>query len=92
MSPAKIDVFCPECKTKLAVPTSALGKQGKCPHCRNVFPLAMPAQRPGAPASPLSPLTPLSPAAYAAPALAPLAGPGLTPLSDAGLTPLPASN
>ena len=103
---AKIDVFCPQCRAKLAVPVAALGKSGKCPHCQNVFPLAMPAQRPAAaaasPLTPLSPatpslLTPLARAPHAAPAMAanvldPLDSPDLMPLSDAGLTPLPASN
>lgn len=90
----KVDVFCPQCKARLAVPIAAMGKSGKCPHCQNVFPLAMPAKRPAA-----SPLSPLTPAGYAAPAasyaasgLTPLDGPDLMPLSDAALTPLPASS
>jgi hypothetical protein len=103
----KVDVFCPQCKAKLAVPIAAMGKSGKCPHCQNVFPLAMPAPRAAAPAAPVSPLTPLTsvpstspltplspqaPAAYAAPSLAPLGVSDLMPLSDAGLSPLPASS
>ncbi|HUE69776.1 MAG TPA: hypothetical protein VMP01_02710 [Pirellulaceae bacterium] len=99
----KVDVLCPQCKAKLAVPVAAMGKSGKCPHCQNVFPLAMPAPRAAAPAALVSPLTPLAPAspasplsplmpAYAAPALAPLGGADLMPLSDAGLSPLPAGN
>lgn len=96
---SKIDVFCPECKARLAVPVAALGKSGKCPHCQNVFPLAMPAPRPAAPAhaahsspltplspAPASPLTPLSAAPYPS---APLAANVLDPLGGPDLLSLP---
>lgn len=90
----KIDVACPQCKAKLAVPVSAMGKSGKCPHCQHVFPLAMPAQRPAAPvgaATAANPLTPLTPA-YQGPASF-ASGPdpfdgGLMPLGSAHLMPL----
>lgn len=101
----KIDVFCPQCRAKLAVPVAAMGKSGRCPHCQNVFPLAMPASRPAsyaspqpfaAPASPLSPLTPYSPVPAAAsagmPDLMPLDESDLMPISDAGLSALPSSS
>jgi hypothetical protein len=88
----KIDVPCPQCKSKLAVPVAAMGKSGKCPHCGNVFPLAMPAQRPAAPAPAPSLLTPLSPVGGADLGLTPLGGGDLMPLTDAELTPLPAAS
>jgi hypothetical protein len=88
----KIDVPCPQCKSKLAVPVAAMGKSGKCPRCGHVFPLAMPAQRPAAPAPAPSLLTPLSPAAGGDLGLTPLGGPDLLPLTDAELTPLPAAS
>lgn len=90
----KIDVPCPQCKAKLAVPITAMGKSGKCPHCGHIFPLAMPAQRPAAPmpATGSSPLTPLSPAGGADLGLTPLGGGDLMPLTDAELTPLPAAS
>jgi hypothetical protein len=95
---SKIDVFCPQCKAKLAVPVAALGKSGKCPHCLNVFPLAMPAPRPAAAApvmaaaSPLSPLSPFTPSPYADSGLTPLGSADLMPLSDGGLTPMASSS
>lgn len=52
----KIDVFCPKCKAKLAVPVSALGKSGKCPHCQSVFPLAVPANAAAPPPMMTAPL------------------------------------
>src|SRR5687767_11035351 len=104
----KIDVYCPQCRAKLAVPVAAMGKSGRCPHCQHVFPLAMPAQRPAsyaspqpyaAPASPLSPLSPYSPATAAAaggpggmPDLMPLDESDLMPISDGGLSPLPSGS
>ena len=89
----KIDVLCPQCKAKLAVPLAAIGRSGKCPHCGNVFPLAMPAQRPAMPGPVPSLLTPLPPAGGADVSLTPLGGGAdLMPLSDAGLAPLPAAS
>ncbi len=38
----KIAVGCPKCGQQLLVPGSAVGKQGRCPTCKNVFPLEVP--------------------------------------------------
>jgi hypothetical protein len=35
----KVPVVCPHCNKRLRVPTSAIGKHGRCPQCSNVFPL-----------------------------------------------------
>lgn len=35
----KIRIDCPQCGKQLMVPTSALGKTGKCPGCQHMFPL-----------------------------------------------------
>lgn len=93
----KVDINCPQCKARLAVPVAAMGKSGKCPHCQNIFPLAMPASRAAAAApvlaaaSSLSPLTPLAPAPYSDAGFAPWGSADLMPISEAQLTPLSAS-
>jgi len=38
----KIEVTCPQCAKQLRVPASAMGKQGRCPSCGNIFPLEAP--------------------------------------------------
>jgi hypothetical protein len=38
----KIAVSCPQCGQQLVVPASALGKQGRCPSCKHIFPLEAP--------------------------------------------------
>lgn len=35
----KVPVVCPQCDKRLQVPSSTLGKQGRCPACKNVFTL-----------------------------------------------------
>ncbi len=37
MSVAKVPVSCPQCGKQLNVPTTAAGKQGRCPACTHVF-------------------------------------------------------
>jgi predicted Zn finger-like uncharacterized protein len=91
VSAEKIQVPCPQCKASLAVPLSALGKSGRCPHCAHVFPLAMPARRSAPLHQPAAAATRAAvPRSQAASGLTPLASPGLTPLGDSGLTPLSA--
>jgi hypothetical protein len=38
----KIAVSCPQCGQQLLVPGSAVGKQGRCPSCKHIFPLEAP--------------------------------------------------
>jgi hypothetical protein len=40
----KIEVTCPQCARQLRVPAGAIGKQGRCPGCGNIFPLEAPLQ------------------------------------------------
>ena len=35
----KVSVVCPTCNKRLLVPASSIGKQGRCPSCKAVFPL-----------------------------------------------------
>jgi hypothetical protein len=39
MTAEKIAVSCPQCGQQLLVPPSALGKNGRCPSCKHIFPL-----------------------------------------------------
>lgn len=42
----KIQVRCPECEAKLAVPASAAGKKIRCPKCQGVVPVGVQVQTP----------------------------------------------
>ena len=86
----KIDIPCPQCQAKLAVPIAALGKSGKCPHCGTIFPLALPPPAPPSGAATSSPLAPLSSPGDDL-GLTPLGDADLLPLPDGGLAPLPAA-
>jgi len=35
----KVPVVCPSCNKRLLVPASSLGKQARCPACKEIFPL-----------------------------------------------------
>jgi len=43
MTMDKIAVSCPQCGQQLVVPATAIGKQGRCPSCKHIFPLEAPA-------------------------------------------------
>jgi hypothetical protein len=53
----KMPVHCPQCGKKLMVPTSAAGKQGRCPSCTHVFMIDAPLA--ASLVDPLPDLTPL---------------------------------
>jgi hypothetical protein len=36
----KIAVTCPQCEQQLLIPSLSVGKQGRCPSCKHIFPLA----------------------------------------------------
>lgn len=59
----KICIDCPQCGKQLMVPTSALGKTGKCPGCQHMFPL----QASAAPAASAAPPVVRKPPAAAPP-------------------------
>jgi hypothetical protein len=72
----RFHIPCPQCGVLVAVARAHIGKKGRCPECKTVFPISEPA----APA--VADLTPL----HAVPGLQPLT-PGLQPLAP-GLQPL----
>ena len=72
MSTDRFNLPCPGCGTAVAVSMAHVGKKGRCPQCKTVFPISAPA---AADASVMAELIPLSPSH------------GLQPLA-AGLQPL----
>lgn len=86
----RFNIPCPQCGVLVAVSRAHIGKKGRCPECKTVFPI----QEPTAPVPGLTPmkaapaLQPIAPNLQPlAPGLQPLA-PGLQPLSP-GLQPMP---
>jgi hypothetical protein len=78
---------CPQCGTQVAVSTEHVGKKGRCPACRAVFPITAPVEllpelSLASPLRPLPPgLEPLPPGFQASAVLAP-AAPGASSLFD----------
>ena len=79
MSTDRFNLPCPGCGTAVAVSMAHVGKKGRCPQCKTVFPISAPA---AADAAVMADLMPLSPSN----GLQPLSA-GLQPLA-AGLQPL----
>jgi predicted Zn finger-like uncharacterized protein len=91
MSSDKFQIICPTCQTSVTVSTAHLGKKGRCPTCKTVFPIeAQPVLAEMAPEEDyqLAPLPGAQPsypqASFGQPALG---QPGLTPLAPLGAAP-----
>src|SRR5262245_17069972 len=92
----RFNIPCPGCGTNVAVSLAHVGKKGRCPNCKTVFPITAPATQspvvadlvpmnsaPGLQPLPSPGLQPLG--------LQPLAAPGLQPIATPGLQPMPAN-
>jgi predicted Zn finger-like uncharacterized protein len=87
MSSDRFHISCPGCGTQVAVSMAHVGKKGRCPSCKTVFPITAPAAAEPVVAD-LVPigsggLQPLS-----TPGLQPLGSSSLQPIGSAGLQPL----
>src|SRR5688572_21768294 len=84
----RFHISCPGCGTQVAVSMAHVGKKGRCPSCKTVFPIAAPAAASEPVMADLVPvgsggLQPLSTG------LQPMGSSGLQPIGSAGLQPLP---
>src|SRR5688572_2240166 len=86
MSSERFHISCPGCSTQVAVSMAHVGKKGRCPSCKTVFPIIAPAGS----APVMADLVPIGPAGLqpiSSAGLQPLT-PGLQPISSPGLQPL----
>lgn len=85
MSSDRFHIACPGCDSKVAVSLAHVGKKGRCPACKTVFPITAPA----GPEPVVAELVPVS-----TPGLQPLSSglqpSGFQPLGSSGLQPLAA--
>ena len=84
----RFHISCPGCGTQVAVSMAHVGKKGRCPSCKTVFPITAPAAASEPVMADLVPvgsggLQPLSAG------LQPMGSSGLHPIGSAGLQPLP---
>lgn len=75
----RLHISCSGCGTKVAVSMAHVGKKGRCPTCKTVFPITAPANNEPVVAD----LVPIGSAD-----LQPISTPGLQPLGNVGLQPI----
>lgn len=76
----RFHISCPGCGTQVAVSMAHVGKKGRCPSCKTVFPITAPA---AANEPVMADLVPVGLGG-----LQPLSAPGLQPIGSAGLQPI----
>src|SRR6476619_6509129 len=92
MSSDRFEIPCPGCGTQVAVSMAHVGKKGRCPQCKTVFPIVAPAPAPSLGLQPIrSGLQPIG-----SPGLQPIGAPaqpmppGLKPIGGSRSQPAPA--
>lgn len=83
----RFNISCSGCGTKVAVSMAHVGKKGRCPSCKTVFPITAPAANEPVMAD-LVPMGAADLQPILTPGLQPISTPGLQPLGSVGLQPI----